>query len=161
MKKYLYILIIAFVALFSSFNLACSEEKESYTVEHFFDMKFNDMDFKSQVALYPEELAKGLMFREKLGDKESMIFVYESPRQVAFWMKNTKIPLDIGFIDESGKLLEVKSMYPHDLTSVPSSSDKVVYCLEVNRGWFYANKIKVGDNLNMELLKKAISLRNK
>ncbi len=156
-NKFLYGVVLFLVAL-SAF--ACKEEKY-FGVEHYFDMKMNDTSFRTQVALYPEELAKGLMFRESLGEMDSMIFIYEEARRVSFWMKNTLIPLDIGFFDKDGALLEVKSMYPRDLTSVPSTSDKVVYCLEVNPKFFQKNNIKVGDKLDMQLLHKAIKSRTK
>ena len=65
-----------------------------------------------------------------------MLFIFEQPRKASFWMRNTKIPLSIAYIDSAGKILEIKSMNPLDETVVPSSSDQVAYALEVNQGWF-------------------------
>ena len=55
---------------------------------------------------------QGLMFVEDLGDLDGMLFVFEAERTGAFWMKNTLIPLDIGFFDDSGDLVGVLRMVP-------------------------------------------------
>ena len=62
-----------------------------------------------------------------------MIFVFrdESPR--AFWMKNTLIPLDILYLDATGRVVSVKQMKPHDLTRVPSDGP-AMYAIELNAG---------------------------
>jgi uncharacterized membrane protein (UPF0127 family) len=77
-----------------------------------------------------------------------MLFVFDAPKRATFWMKNTKIPLSIAFIDSAGTILEVKSMYPMDESIVPSSSTEVAYALEVNQGWFDRHKISPGDKID-------------
>ncbi len=73
-----------------------------------------------------------------------MIFMFEQPKKASFWMKNTKIPLSIAFIDSAGNILEIKSMNPLDETVIPSKSDQVAYALEVNQGWFSRHGISSG-----------------
>ena len=100
------------------------------------DMTLCGTSLRVEVASTPEETQKGLMFREKLPENQGMLFTFNQPQRVSFWMANTAIPLDIGFFTTDGKLREVRSLKPFDLTSVFSKRDDIQYALEVNRGWF-------------------------
>lgn len=80
------------------------------------------------------ERAKGLMFRESMPNSAGMLFVYDHPQSVAFWMKNTLIPLDMIFADESGTVTHVhENAVPRDETAIPGG-DKVQFVLEINGG---------------------------
>jgi uncharacterized membrane protein (UPF0127 family) len=63
---------------------------------------------------------------------------------MGFWMKNTSIPLSIAFLDGKGTILQIEDMKPHDETST-RALHKGRYAVEVNRGWFERQGIKVGD----------------
>jgi uncharacterized protein len=99
------------------------------------------------------DMKKGLMNRTSLGKDSGMLFVFEKPSTMKFWMKNTRIPLDIGFFDEAGNLREVKKLYPFDLDVKESRDDDIKYALEMNQGWFSSNEIKRGTTLALDLLK--------
>ena len=88
----------------------------------------------------------GLMFRESLDYDSGMLFVFEDIGIKSFHMKNTRIPLDIAFITEEGKIESIKELEPFNLLPVYSNSE-VLYALEVNRGWFTENNIKLGQNI--------------
>lgn len=85
----------------------------------------------------------GLMDRKKLGENDGMIFIFPHKNQQSFWMQNTYLPLDIAFLDDSGKVLEIKSMSPHS-TRLTTSSEPCKFAVEVNRGWFSKNSIGIG-----------------
>ena len=89
----------------------------------------------------------GLMGREKLGS-DGMLFIFDKPRKVKFWMFNTKIPLDLLFFDGSGTLVEFTSLQPGGLNpfSAPSySSKKPAQCvLEVPKGFCSSHSVFVG-----------------
>lgn len=90
--------------------------------------------FSVEVADDPQERAQGLMFREELSPRAGMIFVYERPQQVAFWMKNTLIPLDMIFADETGRVTRVaENAIPGDLTAI-DGGEGVLVVLEINGG---------------------------
>jgi hypothetical protein len=91
--------------------------------------------FRVEVADDEAERARGLMFRESLPRFAGMLFVYDRPQEVAFWMKNTLIPLDILFFDETGRLTHVhENAVPGDLTAIPGGPAPVRFVLEVNGG---------------------------
>ena len=64
-------------------------------------------------------------------------------------MKNTLIPLDIGYFCSDGLLREVHPMYPRNLDSVHSLRDDIRYALEMNQGWFQQNSITPGARLGL------------
>ena len=67
---------------------------------------------KVEVADTPERWAQGLMFRERLGEDEGMVFLFPEPTAGGFWMKNTLIPLSIAFFDRQGVILRILAMEP-------------------------------------------------
>lgn len=90
--------------------------------------------FAVELADDPAERARGLMFRESMDPAAGMLFVYESPRQAQFWMKNTLIPLDMIFADVTGRVTTVHSnAVPGDLTPIDGGPG-VVYVLEIYGG---------------------------
>ncbi len=97
-----------------------------------------------EVAQTPEERAHGLMSRKHLGKDEGMLFIFETEDYHGFWMKNTLIPLSIAFIDKEGRIVWVTDMKPLSLEShLPPKP--ILYALEMNKGWFTKNSVKVGD----------------
>jgi hypothetical protein len=104
----------------------------------------NDKEIWVEVAKTPAERAKGLMGRKHLGQEEGMFFIFETEDYHAFWMKDTLIPLSIAFIDKSGRIVEIADMKPLSLDS-HSPPKPVLYTLEMKKGWFSMNGIKVGD----------------
>jgi hypothetical protein len=102
------------------------------------------VEISVEVAKTPEERATGLMNRKHLGKDEGMLFIFETEGYHGFWMKNTLIPLSIAFIDKEGKIVRISEMKPLTLDS-HDPPQPVLYALEMNKGWFAAHGIKVGD----------------
>ncbi|QSR86328.1 DUF192 domain-containing protein [Candidatus Methylacidiphilum infernorum] len=102
----------------------------------------------AEVVWKNEDLRRGLMYRERLPEDNGMLFVLPYEQKAVFWMKNTRIPLSIAFMNREGRILEIYSMKPFDLTPVPSRSSAVKFALEVNEGWFDRHKISAGDQLH-------------
>lgn len=104
------------------------------------------------------EKAKGLMFYKDLPDNWGMLFVYDQPHLMSFWMKNTIIPLDLIFFSKDLKVTEwVKNMTPgygkRDASLQRySSKEPAVYALELNAGSIEKFGIKVGDKLEIPLM---------
>lgn len=107
-------------------------------------IEIGDKEYNVEVARTEEEKVKGLQEKESLGEDEGMLFVYDEPQEIAFWMKDTAIPLDIVFMDEDGEVISVKQGQPYDETLL--EEDGVMYVLEVNQN----SGIQPGDELDME-----------
>ena len=113
--------------------------------------------FTVEIAATPEEQERGLMFRHSLAPDRGMIFPYDPPAAVSFWMKNTLIPLDMIWIDESRRIAHVA----HDVP--PCKSDPcpsyppnaaAKYVLEVAAGVAARHHLKDGDALRFERLEQ-------
>ena len=89
----------------------------------------------AEVAQTPEQRALGLMYRFSLPADHGMLFVFEAPQPLSFWMRNTYIPLSIAFIGADGRILNVEDMAPRDESGHPSQG-AAVYALEMRKGWF-------------------------
>jgi uncharacterized protein len=90
--------------------------------------------FSVEVADSNAERAQGLMNRESMASGAGMLFIYDAPQPASFWMKNTLIPLDMIFVDETGLVREVKSnAIPGDLTPIFGGND-ILMVLEINGG---------------------------
>lgn len=91
--------------------------------------------------------AQGLMFVENMPTLTGMLFVYDRPQSVSFWMKNTLLPLDMLFVAPDGEVLRLhENAIPGDLTPIPGG-DGVQMVLEINGGLSRRLGIAVGDVL--------------
>lgn len=111
-------------------------------------------ELKLEVARTIEEKSTGLMNRTELGESNGMIFVYENPEEVTFWMMNTFIPLDIIFIDENYKIIKIyENTIPDQTEERYPSTSEIKYVIEVNGGWTDQNNYSVGDLLKVDFSK--------
>jgi len=102
--------------------------------------------FRVELARSDAEQQRGLMFRTAMGKDEGMLFPEASPRRVAFWMRNTILPLDIVFIGADRRILNIVNAIPYDETPLPSAGPAIAV-LELNAGRTKALGIKVGDRV--------------
>lgn len=103
-----------------------------------------DVEFADSWALR----SRGLMFRQSLCDDCGLLFKFKPPRQVAMWMKNTYVPLDVAYFKADGTITDIKALQPEDLTSV-GSTGAISYALEMNQGWFAKHQVAVGDKIQI------------
>lgn len=115
------------------------------------EMVAGSRTLKLELARTADEREKGLMFRKSLGENEGMLFVFPSDEQLAFWMKNTSIPLSIAYIASDGTIREIHDLEPFSLEAVKAGRS-VRYALEVGRGWFGKAGLREGDRLSLPAL---------
>ena len=119
-------------------------EKDTLTIEtasgasHKFDI---------ELAVTPEQMAQGLMYRRQMAADAGMLFIYPAPEPAAFWMKNTLIPLDMLFIAPDGHILNIaERTIPLSETPIPSAGP-IKAVLELNGGTVSRLGIKPGDRV--------------
>jgi uncharacterized membrane protein (UPF0127 family) len=141
----------AWVTLALSFVLAlslgCDAEKLS-TALPTTNMRLGQAQFVIEIANTDPTREHGLMERDSMPNNRGMIFVFPDETPRAFWMKNTRIPLDIVFLDHAGQIVSIKQMKAYDLTSVPSDAP-AKYAIELNAGAAQAAGLKVGDQVQI------------
>ncbi|MFC1690254.1 DUF192 domain-containing protein [Pseudomonadota bacterium] len=110
--------------------------------------------FTVELAESQEKQALGLMFRESMPDDHGMLFIFPGEGMRSFWMKNTKIPLDIFYFDENLKLVSVQENVPpcrsQRCPGYPSTGP-ARYVLELNAGKAAELGVKPGDVLQLYL----------
>ncbi len=114
----------------------------------------NGVRFTVELAETPDQQALGLMFRENLPDDHGMLFPFPSSVRRSFWMKNTRIPLDIFYFDENLSLVSVSENTPPCRTQrCPSypSAGPAKYVLELNSGKAAELGVQAGDVLELHL----------
>lgn len=103
--------------------------------------------FRVEIADTGASREQGLMFRKKLAPNRGMLFDFKTPQPVAFWMKNTLIPLDMIFIAPDGRVVSVaRNARPLDETPIPSGGD-VVGVLEIAGGRAAQIGVEPGDQV--------------
>lgn len=107
-------------------------------------IEIHDKKYQVKVAESEADKIKGLQGVTNLPKNEGMLFVYDEPQTVGFWMKDTEIPLDIIFINEDCEVLSIYRGKPYSETI--AEEDNVKYVLELNQD----SGVKVGDELDID-----------
>ena len=151
----LIVLLIVFSDTFSTTTENATNEQ--LAVVTFFPANSTSVVMTCEVASSHEDRLMGLMFREELPVDEGMIFVYEYPHNVSFWMKNTFIPLDIIFLGENGTVINVeeadveRDVSDEGLKSY-CSGGPVLWVVEINQDLCNLYGIDVGTNVSIEFV---------
>ncbi|MCB9358721.1 DUF192 domain-containing protein [Candidatus Woesearchaeota archaeon] len=137
---------LAGLLVFSLLLIACSQSPQACV---------NDKCFDVDIADEPEEHTKGLQGRDELGYNSGMLFIYNETRLRGYWMKDTKIPLDIIWIDENMKIVYHYENAEPCLKSgcvayYPPNSANSRYALEINGGMFKKYGFKDGDEVVLQ-----------
>ena len=102
---------------------------------------------KVEFAQSKEEQTAGLSNRNLQTNNSFMVFIYNQPQRVSFWMKDTKKDLSIAFINENNRIIQIENLKAKSLKILNSKSSEVKYAFEVPRGFFSLNDVKIGDEV--------------
>lgn len=122
------------------------------TFSNLLELPVGDKIIAVELAITDAERQTGLMNRDEMPENHGMLFLFEKEQRLSFWMKNTRIPLSIAYIDKKGKILEIYDMEPYSLESVSSKRSSIKYALEVNKGYFSELGVGVGDYIGLKEL---------
>ena len=113
-----------------------------------------------ELAIDDETRATGLMFRESIAPGRGMLFIHTTVGVYPFWMKNTLIPLDMVWIDETKRIVHIKQNVPPCRADPCPSYDPVVpsrYVLELGAGQAAAHRLRVGDHLQFRNIDESLA----
>jgi len=159
MKKYyilvailVFLLAVVFLLYAKPINKNGYNGIESAKVEKVSTVEVDGTIFKVVIADTEKEMNRGLSGRKKLEKNQGMLFVFEKSGVYPFWMKDMNFPIDIIWIDEDFKVVYIKEnatpeSYPETFTSYSPAR----YALEVASGVTKNNKIKIGDNVILNI----------
>lgn len=111
-------------------------------------MTIGSKTYQLEMARTSAEQEKGLMKRDSMPEDHGMIFTFEEDRLQQFWMKDTRFPLDIIFLDHSGLVVSVSTMQAYDLGTT-SSVAPAQYAIELNIGQAKAAGVEKGQTLKI------------
>jgi len=114
-------------------------------------LSINGQKLMVEIAHTPDTRACGLSNRKSLQKNTGMLFLFPDTRQRTFWMKDTRIPLSIAFMDEDGSIIQIHQMQANQVTTTYPSFQPARYALEVNQGWFELHGVTPGDTVEMAL----------
>lgn len=88
-----------------------------------------------ELAITNQERNQGLMYRSSMKENQGMLFIFEDAKPQSFWMKNTRIPLDIIYIGADSTVLNIaKNVPPMTQEGIPQSNGPAKFVLEINGG---------------------------
>lgn len=120
---------------------ACAPAQETPRLA---ELGIESQRMRVEIAASHDARQTGLMHREHLPPAQGMLFVYPESGLLCMWMKNTRIPLSVAFIDEAGRILNIEDMQP-DTRDHHCSVAPARYALETHLGWFREHGIGSGD----------------
>jgi len=111
-------------------------------------LKINEYSVYAEIANSDMERARGLMYRLTIGPTNGMLFVFEQPQVLRFWMRNCPIPIDVAYISQDWVITDIYTMEPFDENAEHyTSTQPCLYALEVNGGWYTNHAITIGTRI--------------
>ncbi len=112
-----------------------------------FSIRIHDCVFTASAADSPDKQIKGLMHVTDMPSDRGMLFIFEPMKQASFWMKNTLIPLDIIFLDDTATITELHPNRLPETISITRSKQPIKYAIELNANSIRLCAIQTGDTV--------------
>lgn len=137
---------IVFASLFVASLLPTASMAQVNKDLQVIELTIKNAKLKAEVASDTHTRTVGLMNRFSLKPDQGMLFVFADSEPLAFWMKNTFVPLSIAYLDSKGVIVNIVDMKPQDESSHPSNGP-AQFALEMKQGWFKERGIVAGDKV--------------
>ena len=123
----------------------------SYAGLPIIEVEVNERPLLLEVAADRPSRSCGLAYRRSLPEGHGMLFVVPEPEPLEFWMRDTRIPLAIAFLDQQGRILSIEQALMSGRDARYRSPGPAAFAIEVAAGWFEKNDVSVGDLLQINL----------
>ena len=153
LKYFLTLFLIVALTILGLVLYARIKPKETKTIK----LTLKNQELTVEIANTHLSRSKGLMYRENLVEDTGMLFVFERPGRHSFWMWDTKISLDMIWIDSNKQIVYIQPNVPPCTESIKSRcaiytpTQNALYVLEVNRGFVDKFNVQIGDTAHFEL----------
>ena len=125
-----------------------SFQPQNLTEDKSFSLKVNNTYINVEIVDTAEERARGLSGRSSISDGDGMLFIFDKLGFHSFWMKDMNFPIDIIWIGEDYKIVDItKSVFPDSFPQTFQSQVPAKYVLEVSAGFTNRRDIKIGDRV--------------
>jgi hypothetical protein len=131
--------IIVALLFFISALSASAQQSAVRTLELFAGMH----RIEAEVAATPDSRSFGLMQRESMPNQHGMLFVFPVAARHCMWMRNTRLPLSVAFLDGMGRIINIEDMQPQTEDN-HCAAKPAHYALEMNLGWFKERSLEAG-----------------
>ena len=135
--------------------ITSSSNVSANSLQNKIDVTINDIDLEVELALSADEQAEGLSIKDNLKSNEGMLFPYETPRTLSFWMKDMKFPIDILWLDDNKKVVHIEENLQPCSPFLPCQSYspdvQAQYVLETVAGFSSSNGIVEGTAVEFDL----------
>jgi uncharacterized protein len=122
-------------------------EPQSYATAALIITASGSHRFNVELAATPEQMERGLMFRQELAPDAGMLFDFKQPTMAAMWMHNTLIPLDMLFVDAKGRIVNIHERAVPRSDAIIAATSPVRAVIELNGGTASRLGIKPGDRV--------------
>jgi uncharacterized membrane protein (UPF0127 family) len=113
----------------------------------FIEANIGEKIIQLEVANTQALRSKGLMGVESLKDNQGMIFIWPGAGRRCMWMKDTYVELSVAFVNREKKIVEIFDLEPGSLDSVCSVNRDIIAAVEMKKGWFAKNKVKLSSKI--------------
>jgi len=156
-KLFLHLFLLAFFVLLLAPTLARAAENPPKFADDtlIIQTQTHAKEYNIELAISETEQQYGLMYRKELAKNSGMLFIATPPRAIKMWMKNTLIPLDMLFVDNSGKIIYIAHhAMPNSLDIINAGEVKSKAVLEIAGGEAEKQNIQIGDKIIYKAFEK-------
>lgn len=151
MRIALIVLIVALICISivvsHRFTFGCNEGYISYPIKGIFLQGTEVLlPVNLELARTPKEIERGLMNRKHLASNSGMLFWFDKEEERAFWMRNTLIPLDMVFVNSSGRITNIVHSATPESDRLRKSTEPVQYVVELPGGTIESHGVEAGDH---------------